>query len=840
MADFQKDPIREPSSNIIVGNGGEGVFICTPGTPFVAANLTGENAGKIGAAIKLTSDDGANPVIASITANGAIGDTSVFTSLVGWLVCEGMGIEVEELTMTSGMAWVYLKRTVQTAQIDTTPSLPEFLSATTNSDGTEIEMTFSKAMADPAGEHAAFTFDFGGNSVTSSAVALKSGDNTTFVFSSLNYVIQLDWGQGTAAYTPGTVQDTSANLLAAFTSKDTVNNAIQSISTVFTWDDITVAGDEYVAYNDGLMRTSGTNGYVGHFARSKELIYDGQAASLNVSPRNNPPGTRAKTFGLGKSSIPADQNALNYSLSMNSAGALTVFEDGVTKLTGAYLPSDFFRIRISGTTVLYEASVDNVSWDVFYVSLTPASEGYFCFVGCYYPLTSFVTNWLKITTKADPVESILTWDYYVGPYYPEQASSYATYLDDGLIATGAGAAYGRIARSIPSVGPDQFVTANPTNTTQDRAIGLSKLHTPRTYDNLKYCLRFNAGATVDVFEDGVNVLAAQPYTATEFWRIKISGTTVTYDKSDNNVDWSTVHTSAIAASEDYYAFTDFSDEDDVMTDLKKMEVIASGVSPVLIKSNTVGDRIDVTFNKPMIAPTLVPEAFLFDFSGTIITASMIALNNYNPYQIEFSGLSQPVTSGLGAGLASYIYGANPGVIQSTNGDTLASFSGTAIVNNVHGTLTTWQNIAAGLTTFKNGIRNVSGLPLDWANTAVSIEQTSDSAEFVLTNQYSDFAVGFSKVTSLTSYTDMDYALVITSGDVYVWGGAALSASFGAFNFTHTKIVIDGGGNVSFYKSYDQGATWVLINTHATLGSGSYYAGVSLTAVGDAIIDVIVE
>lgn len=115
MANEQKNKIADMSTNIMVGNGSEGVFICTPGTPFVSGDLTDGNKGKVGAMVKLTSQDGENVAISSIVTNGVIGDVSILTSASGFLSGEGMAMEIEELTISSGIAFIYLKKSTITA-----------------------------------------------------------------------------------------------------------------------------------------------------------------------------------------------------------------------------------------------------------------------------------------------------------------------------------------------------------------------------------------------------------------------------------------------------------------------------------------------------------------------------------------------------------------------------------------------------------------------------------------------------------------------------------------------------------------------------------------------------
>lgn len=107
--DKQKYPLTAVHSDILAGSGSLGQFICSPTTPFVASALTGNNKGKLGYAVKLTSKDGSNAIIGSITVNGVLGDVDALDDATGWLTGEGFVMEVEALTMTAGYAIIILK-----------------------------------------------------------------------------------------------------------------------------------------------------------------------------------------------------------------------------------------------------------------------------------------------------------------------------------------------------------------------------------------------------------------------------------------------------------------------------------------------------------------------------------------------------------------------------------------------------------------------------------------------------------------------------------------------------------------------------------------------------------
>ena len=107
---------------------------------------------------------------------------------------------------------------------------PTFVSATTNTAGTVVEVTFSKAMADPTGKHTQFTVNDGASN-TVTAAALHSGDNTTIDLTVTNTILK---GKTiTVGYTAGTVVATDTGILATF-SGQVVTNSSTAVTTVLT------------------------------------------------------------------------------------------------------------------------------------------------------------------------------------------------------------------------------------------------------------------------------------------------------------------------------------------------------------------------------------------------------------------------------------------------------------------------------------------------------------------------------------------------------------------------------------------------------------------------------
>jgi len=111
MADYQKHPITDPNTDLISGNGSNGMFICSSTTPFDSSTLTGQNANKVAYSFVLWTQTGSNAVITSIDTNGVIGDTSALVSATGWPSGFGQAMEFEAMTVAAGTyAFIYLKQ----------------------------------------------------------------------------------------------------------------------------------------------------------------------------------------------------------------------------------------------------------------------------------------------------------------------------------------------------------------------------------------------------------------------------------------------------------------------------------------------------------------------------------------------------------------------------------------------------------------------------------------------------------------------------------------------------------------------------------------------------------
>ncbi|MDH7579024.1 MAG: S-layer homology domain-containing protein [Bacillota bacterium] len=103
---------------------------------------------------------------------------------------------------------------------------PTFVSAATNAAGTAITVTFSKAMANPAGKHAEFTVTVNGV-VTNVIAATLNNDPQKIDLKLANPVVYGD--TVTVGYTAGTVMAEDGGVLASFAGQTVTNNAPKPI-----------------------------------------------------------------------------------------------------------------------------------------------------------------------------------------------------------------------------------------------------------------------------------------------------------------------------------------------------------------------------------------------------------------------------------------------------------------------------------------------------------------------------------------------------------------------------------------------------------------------------------
>lgn len=144
--------------------------------------------------------NGASPVGGGAEINFTDGQASVDVILAAegnyTLVVKANNIEIESI---AGIVAV---------------SSPVLVSSTTTMDGTQIHLTFSKAMADPTGKENQFTVMVNDTENTVTAIALSTGDSTTLELTLTNALVGSE--TITIAYTQGDVAAADGGILCTF------------------------------------------------------------------------------------------------------------------------------------------------------------------------------------------------------------------------------------------------------------------------------------------------------------------------------------------------------------------------------------------------------------------------------------------------------------------------------------------------------------------------------------------------------------------------------------------------------------------------------------------------
>jgi len=107
---------------------------------------------------------------------------------------------------------------------------PTFSSAATSTDGTKITITFSKAMANPSGKHAQFSFKIGVTGRTFYAAALNA--DTAKIDLTVDGAAIANGDVVTVSYTKGTVLAADGGVLESFTDQTVTNNVPPPAPTV--------------------------------------------------------------------------------------------------------------------------------------------------------------------------------------------------------------------------------------------------------------------------------------------------------------------------------------------------------------------------------------------------------------------------------------------------------------------------------------------------------------------------------------------------------------------------------------------------------------------------------
>ena len=183
-------------------------------TTALKLNLTGTwfNVGTTAVAVNLTKAGQTNISASSLTSSSTmINCTFDLTGRIAgdWFV---------NVTNADGQTGGWSAFTIQ----NVTP-VPTFQSAATNTAGTIITITFSKVMANPAGNESRFKYQIGGGTDQSFSAAALNSDNTKIDLTTSGTAIAYG-NTVTVNYTAGTVTAADSTVLASFGPNTTTNN----------------------------------------------------------------------------------------------------------------------------------------------------------------------------------------------------------------------------------------------------------------------------------------------------------------------------------------------------------------------------------------------------------------------------------------------------------------------------------------------------------------------------------------------------------------------------------------------------------------------------------------
>jgi PGF-pre-PGF domain-containing protein len=138
------------------------------------------------------------------------------------------------------------------------PAPPTFVSAQTSGDGTKIIITFSKAMANPAGKHGQFTYKVNGGVAQSFSAAALNATTTNIDLTTAGTAISVG-DTVTVSYTVGTVVAADSGVLATFTNQAVTN--CRGTAPAFVSAQTSVAGSTMtITFSKAMANPAGKHG----------------------------------------------------------------------------------------------------------------------------------------------------------------------------------------------------------------------------------------------------------------------------------------------------------------------------------------------------------------------------------------------------------------------------------------------------------------------------------------------------------------------------------------------------------------------------------------------------
>ena len=222
---------------------------------------------------------------------------------------------------------------------------PTVIGAATNTAGNVITITFNKAMANPAGKQAQFTYKVNNGPDQSFSVAALNADTTKIDLTTT--VANIAYGNTvTVSYTLGTVLAGDSGVLATFTGQAVLNN-VPAVAPVAAFTPSITSGTAPLAVTFTDHSTNTPTAWNWSFTN----ITPGNNTQIWFSTSQNP----AHTFGVGNYSIVLNaSNSAGYDIS-NQATFINV-SAAVIAPVASFTPS-----VISGTAPLSVTFTDTSS-----------------------------------------------------------------------------------------------------------------------------------------------------------------------------------------------------------------------------------------------------------------------------------------------------------------------------------------------------------------------------------------------------------------------------------------------------------------------------------------------
>ncbi len=377
------------------------------------------------------------------------------------------------------------------------------------------------------------------------------------------------------------------------------------------------------------------------------------------------------------------------------------------------------------------------------------------------------------------------------------------------------------SQSISGDGSMDF-RANETNTY--RLAGLSKVNTDANWNTIDYAVYLRADGVVEVYESGFSRGTFGSYAVGDRFKVRRTGSVVTYEKStDNGATYTTFYTSTISSSGNLIADTSLYNTGSTVADAN----ITGGALPVNNPPVAQSQSVNVVQNTPtnIVLVATDPE-------GGSLTYSIVS----SPAHGSFGSTTPPnltytPTTGY-VGSDSFTFQASDG----TNNSNVATVSITVTAPPPPPQPVIWKDLV-GVSASGNTITKTAGTA--WGNGGAASVQyipANGSVEFTAQETNTYRMMGLSKVNTDANYSTIDYAVyLVNNATVMVYESGVSRGTFGAYAAGNKFRVERTGSTITYKKSTDNGATYTTFYTSTVSSSGNLMVDTSLYSAGATVV-----